>query len=101
MFIYNITTKVNHSILEEWMQWQKHIHIPEIIATGLFYDHRFYELLEQDEEEGRTFVIQFLAHSKEDYKKYLHDFAPSLRKESEKKWADNAISFRSLLKNVS
>jgi hypothetical protein len=100
MFIYNVTTKVDHSICDEWQLWQKNIHIPEIMKSGLFYEHRFYQLLEHDDEEGKTFVTQFITKTKNDYEKYIRDFAPDLRKKSQEKWSDKVISFRSLLKNV-
>ena len=100
MFIYNVTTKVDHSICDEWQLWQKNIHIPEIMKSGLFYEHRFYQLLEHDDEEGKTFVTQFITKTKSDYEKYIRDFAPDLRKKSQEKWSDKVISFRSLLKNV-
>jgi hypothetical protein len=100
MFIYNITLKVENDILEEWLEWQKEIHIPEMIATGCFYDHRFYKLLEHDEEDGKTFVIQFYANSKNDFDHYVENFAGQLRQKSSEKWKDRVISFRTLLQNV-
>jgi hypothetical protein len=56
--------------------------------------------LEHDDEEGKTFVTQFITKTKNDYEKYIRDFAPDLRKKSQEKWSDKVISFRSLLKNV-
>lgn len=100
MFIYNITTKVDHAILNQWLQWQKEVHIPEIMATGLFTDHRFYKLLEHDDHEGGIFVTQFLTASKEDYDKYLLQYAPQLRQKTLDKWNDKVVSFRTLLQNV-
>ena len=100
MFVYNITVKVENEILEGWVQWQKEIHIPEIIGTGCFYDHRFYELLEHDGADGKTFVIQFYANSKNDYDNYAENFAAQLRRKSTEKWNDHVISFRTLLQNV-
>jgi hypothetical protein len=82
------------------MQWQKQIHIPEMIATGYFYDYRFYELLEHEEEDGKTFVIQFYASSKNDFDNYVENFAEQLRQKSREKWKDHVISFRTLLQNV-
>jgi hypothetical protein len=99
MLIYNITTKVDHIILNEWLQWQKEIHIPEIMATGLFSEHRFYKLLEHDDHEGGIFVTQFIT-SREDYDKYLLQYAPQLRQKSLDKWNDKVVSFRTLLQNV-
>jgi len=100
MFIYNITVKVENEILNEWMQWQKEIHIPEVIATECFYDHRFYKLLEHEEEDGKTFVIQFYANSKNEYDNYVENFAEQLRQKSLGKWKDHVISFSTLLQNV-
>jgi hypothetical protein len=91
---------VENEILEKWVQWQKQIHIPEMIATGYFYDYRFYELLEHEEEDGKTFVIQFYASSKNDFDNYVENFAEQLRQKSREKWKDHVISFRTLLQNV-
>jgi hypothetical protein len=98
MVIYNITFKVDHESIKPWMKWQKEIHIPEMIATGCFFDHRFYELLEHEEEDGKTFVVQFYAHSKTNYDNYVQNFAPELK--STDKWNEHVISFRTLLQNV-
>lgn len=100
MFIYNITTKVEHSIVDQWIRWQKEIHIPEIMETGFFSDHRFYKLLEHDDEEGAIFATQFFADSRDDYDKYILQSAPSLRKKAIEAWGDKAVSFRTLLQNV-
>ena len=100
MFVYNITTKVDHSILHDWIRWQKEIHIPEILASDLFFDFKFFQLLEQDEDEGKTFVMQFFTDSIEKYEKYLQQFSRDLRIKSHEKWKDRIVSFRSLLQEV-
>ena len=100
MFVYNITTKVDHSVLNDWIKWQQEIHIPDIIATGLFLEHKFFHLLEQNEDEGKTFVTQFFKDSKENYENYLQQYAPRLRKQSHEKWAHKIISFRTLLQEM-
>ncbi len=101
MFIYNITYKVDHVILDEWLKWQHENYIPEIINTGLFYDHHFYQLLDQDETEGKTFITQFVTKSKNDYHEYLKRFAPQLGRKTLQKWGDRVISFGTLLQKVS
>jgi hypothetical protein len=100
MFVYNITFKVDHESLDDWMQWQKTVQIPDILATGCFYDHHFYELMNLEENDGSTFVIQFLAKSKSDYNRYQQIYAAGLRHRAIKKWQDHVVSFRTLLKNV-
>ena len=100
MFVYNITLKVDHSILHEWLQWQKEIYIPRIMATGFFYEYRFYQLLEQDETEGKTFVTQFISASKADYDKYFQKNDAQLSKEIFAKWNDRIVFFHTLLQDM-
>lgn len=100
MYIYNITTKVNNNIVDQWTDWQKQIHIPEIMMTGFFYDYRFYELLEQDDEEGKTFVIQYFALELQDCKEYIRNHAPLLKEKAFDKWKNQSIAFSTLLKSV-
>lgn len=100
MIVYNITVKVDHEIGDEWIRWQKEIHIPEVIATGLFTEYRFYKLLDHDDEEGKIFVTQFLTKNRQDYDTYIKMFSPILRKKALEKWGDKAVSFQTLLQNV-
>lgn len=100
MVVYNITTKVDHSIVSEWLRWEKEIHIPKIMATGFFTEYKFYLLLEHDDEGGQNFVIQFMSNSRKDYDTYLKQIAPVLQKEVLAKWGDKTVSFQTLLQNV-
>jgi len=100
MFVYNITTKVDNLIVGDWIRWQKEIHIPEIMSTGFFYDHRFFKLLEQDEEKGETYVIQFFALEKKDYEEYILQYDPALREKAFIKWGNQFIGFRTLLNSI-
>lgn len=100
MYIYNITTKVHTSIHEQWVDWMKMHHIPQIMATGCFTESQFVRLLELDDSEGPTFATQFKAASKADYNRYIEIHAPSLRKDSLSKWGDKIIGFRSLMELV-
>lgn len=100
MYIYNITTKVTWRINDAWVQWMKEKHIPEIMETGCFTDHRFVKLLETDETEGPTYALQFFADTLDDYNRYIEVHAPALRDESRKNWGDQSIGFRSLMQLV-
>ena len=100
MLLYNITYKVENRIAIEWVQWQKEIHIPEIINTTYFYAHYFYELPEQDDTEGKTFAIQFLAKTMEDYNKYILQFAKQFSMKERVRWGDAYIAFTTLMKKV-
>lgn len=100
MLIYNITTKISWAIDEEWVRWMKEEHIPGIVDTGCFVDHRFVKLLETDETEGPTYATQFYANTRGDYERYIEMHATDLRNSAAAKWGDQFISFRSLMELV-
>jgi hypothetical protein len=100
MIVYNITCKVRWEIMEGWLIWQLEEHVPATLATGLIDDYRLYRLLEQDEEEGPTFVIQFLTTSRERYQRFSSEFEPGLKQAGWDKWGNGFIAFRTLMESV-
>src|ERR1700722_17439468 len=100
MIVYNITNKVRWNILEAWLEWQMEEQIPAVLATGSFDNHRLYRLLEQDEEEGRTFVIQYVTSSIERYRLFIAEYAEVLQLAGFNKWGDGFIAFRTLMESV-
>ncbi len=100
MIVYNITTKITPAIEVAWLQWQQQEHIPEVLQTTLFTGYKILRLLEHDDAEGNTYIIQFTAASTENYHRYLNEFAESLRKKAFDKWGNQFISFRSILEVI-
>jgi len=100
MIVYNVTVKVTWNILEEWLIWKLEEDIPAVLATRLFDDYKFFRLLEQDEEEGPTFIVQYFTASLENYRKYIVEFAPSLDEKGRNKWGDATIAFRTLMSSL-
>ena len=100
MIIYNVTTKVEHAINEDWLQWVKDIHIPDIIATGCFTHATVLRLIEVDDTEGPTYAVQYHASSKADYNRYIQQHAEDLRDKAFQKWGNRFIAFRSVLEVV-
>jgi hypothetical protein len=100
MIVYNITMKVDHSIIDEWIAWQQQEHIPEVMATTFFDDHKMYHLLEHDDHESTTFTIQYFTTSIERYNDYIKKFATLLRDKSFAKWGNKFIAFRSVMELV-
>lgn len=100
MIIYNVTVKIDWKIHDQWLQWMKDIHIPEILGTGCFEKHRILRLLEIDEADGPTYAFQYYAVSKVLYNRYTELYAPALRQQTIDKWGDQLIAFRSLMEEV-
>jgi hypothetical protein len=97
MIVYNITSKVRWEIMEGWLSWQVEEQIPAVLGTGLFDNYQLYRLLEQDEAEGPTFVVQFFTGDLESYQRFMIEFAPALQQAGWDKWGDRFISFRTLM----
>jgi hypothetical protein len=100
MIIYNVTIKVHNSISEEWLQWLKDIHIPDVMSTGCFTASKILRLLEIDESEGPTYAVQYNAESKSLYNLYIDKYAGEMRRRSFEKWGDKFIAFRSVMQIV-
>lgn len=100
MFIYNVTTKTDRNIHEAWVDWMKTKHIPEIMNTGCFTKFQLVKVLETDESDGFTYAAQFYAATKEDYERYIDQFAAALRQDAMKTWGNKIAGFRSLMQVV-
>ena len=100
MIIYNVTIKISKSIADNWMQWLKEEHIPEVTGTGCFTTANILQLLEIDDDEGPTYAIQYFAESREKYDFYIENFAGLMREKSFQKWGDQFIAFRSVMQIV-
>ena len=100
MLIYNVTLKIDRSIHDDWVQWMKEKHIPDVMKTGCFVKSQFVRLLETDEMEGPTYAAQYFAETEADYKRYITLFSPALRLEVMDRWGNKFIAFRSLMQIV-
>ena len=97
MLIYNVTTKVDWSIAEDWLIWMKETHIPEVMESGCFEKHQLVRILQVDEVEGPTYAAQYYVNALTKYDEYLKDFAPELRQKTINKWGEKFIAFRTLM----
>lgn len=100
MIIYNVTTKVDKAIQDEWLNWLKEEHITDILNTGCFTKANILRLLETDDTEGPTYAIQYHAESKALYNIYIEKYAVIMRQKSIDKWGGQFIAFRSVMQVV-
>ncbi len=100
MIIYNVTVKVEPGIADKWMKWMKEEHLDEMMNTGLFSDYRLCRLMEQDESEGVTFVIQYHSDSIENYQSYVNEHAPHMRKKGMDKFGNKFAAFRTVMEVI-
>ncbi|MBS1597293.1 MAG: DUF4286 family protein [Bacteroidetes bacterium] len=100
MLSYNITTKISWTIANEWLRWQKEEHIPEMMSSGLFDNYNVYRLIEQDDPEGPTYIIQYFTSTEKKYKTYVEEFSLRMREKEFEKWNDQFIAHRTIMELV-
>jgi hypothetical protein len=100
MIIYNATIKPSWEINEAWLEWMTNQHIPDMLATGLFFRHQMVKLLEVDDTDGPTYSIQYYSRSKPDYDQYIREYAPAMRDKEIKLWGNGFVSFRTLMEVI-
>ena len=99
MILYNVTINIDDSVHAEWLEWMKSIHIPDVLATGLFIDNKIFKIMSEDEN-GNTYSIQYFLNSMEDYKKYQEEFAKKLQEEHSGKYKNKFVAFRTIMESV-
>ena len=65
MLLYNVTTKIDPSIHENWVNWMKNTHIPAVMRTGCFTHYHFVRILDIDDSDGPTYAVQYFIENKE------------------------------------
>ncbi len=99
MIIYNVTVNIENAIREEWLQWMKEKHIPDVMKTGFFVENKICKVL-VDEEQETTYSIQYTCASMEKLMEYQRDHSPRLQKEHADRYANKFVAFRTLLEIV-
>jgi hypothetical protein len=97
MVLYNVTVKISNTVKEDWLKWMKETHIPDVMDTGFFQEHKICRLLGEDESEGTTFAIQYIAKSLQDFAQYNEQEAPRLQKEHSNRYKNQYVAFRTLM----
>lgn len=99
MIIYNVTVKIDNSHHDDWLNWMKSKHIPDVLATGKFTEHKMCKVL-VDDTDGVTYSIQYSCPSMEMLQEYYNHHAPSLQEEHTERYKDKFVAFRTLLELV-
>jgi hypothetical protein len=97
MILYNVSNKVERSTEQEWLDFMKNTHIPEVMATGHFTGYRICRLLDQPDDDDPTYVIQYECASLHKLNHYQLHNAPALREDLNKRFKDKYVAFRTVM----
>ena len=96
MILYNVTVSIDPSIHEEWLEWMKAKHIPDVMNTGCFVEARI-SRVHGEEENGMTFAMSYVAPSQSHIDQYQKIHAPVLQQEHSAKYEGRFAAFRTML----
>lgn len=97
MYIYNVTLKVELHRSDEWLQWMRETHIPDVMATGYFTDYRLCLLLDDGDPDGVTYVVQYTCNTMDDFMQYKTTEGPYMQKKHTDKFGDDVVAFRTVM----
>lgn len=96
MILYNVTVSIDPSIHEEWLEWMKAKHIPDVMNTGCFIEARI-SRVHGEEDNGMTFAMSYVALSQAQIDQYHKIHAPVLQQEHAAKYEGRFAAFRTML----
>lgn len=99
MYIYNVTVNIQEDVHDQWVQWMKEEHIPEMLGTGKFIKALMTRVLVNEEMGGITYSVQYTTKSREMLQKYYEEDADELRSKS-KEFEGKFVAFRTEMEIV-
>jgi hypothetical protein len=103
MILYNVTINVEEDFQDEWFDWMKNEHIPNVMKTNMFIDYKMYRIISRlPEETGITYSIQYHASTIEDFEIYRTEYAPVLQQQTLERFGESRLpmAFRTILEEV-
>ena len=100
MFLYNITFNIEPEIKEQWIDWMKNEYFPFVMKTGMFQKVKFFRLLNETENQGFTYSVQFFSESLEKVNQYLEQYAHEIVDRHNLIFKYKHVSFMTILEHV-
>jgi len=99
MIVYNVSVQIDEEVKEDWLDWMKEKHIPDVMNTGLFTGFKFLKVL--NEETEHTYAIQYFCKDMSKLNAYFDEFAPDLQEEHSSRYKNKFVAFRTIMEDVS
>ena len=96
MILYNVTVSIDESIHEDWLNWMRTKHVPDVMATECFIEARI-SRVHGEEQGGFTFAMSYVALNQDKIDEYQKNHAPVLQSEHNERYAGNVAAFRTML----
>ena len=91
---YEVTMEVDSSISEEWVEYMRSEHIPEVMQTGVFMSCQFLRIIEPAKEGLECFRITYEAKSLSAIQAYRAELSPELQRKHNARYGEYAKGSR-------
>jgi hypothetical protein len=99
MIVYNETIIVEESIYTEWLTWMQTVHIPAVMATGLFKYYKILKVIDSPNE-GVTSCVQYYTDELAHINKYFTEHLGSLNAVHEQRYENKFVIFNTLMETI-
>lgn len=96
MILYNVTVSIDPAVSDDWLDWMRKQHIPDVMATGCFIESRI-SRVHGEEDGGMTFAITYLSPDQQKLNEYREVHAPRLQKDHSERYEGRFAAFRTFL----
>lgn len=96
MILYSVSVVVPVDLADEWSSWMQTIHIPDVMATGIWKEARFSRVHEPVMDSHVTFQTQYLCSSYDDFDRYREEYAPALQAHHNELFGTRVMATRSV-----
>ena len=100
MIIYNVTINIDNDVHDEWLNWMKDKHIPDMLATGKFTHAKMTKILVEEEMGGTSYSVQYTCQNKATLERYYRENAEEMRKDGLTRFPNKFVAFRTELEVI-
>jgi hypothetical protein len=93
-----VTVSVVREAAQEWLDWMRVSHIPDVLATGCFESHELSRVVEPAPEAGsEAWEIRYTCRSPEMLARYRETAAAALQRDHSERFAGRVTASRRVL----
>lgn len=96
MILYAVSVVVPVDLADEWSHWMQSVHIPDVMATGIWKEARLTRVHEPAMDSHARFTTSYVCTSHDDFDRYRADFAPSLQAHHNELFGSKVMANRSV-----
>ncbi|MBN8682069.1 MAG: DUF4286 family protein [Chitinophagales bacterium] len=100
MILYNVTVTLDIDVHQEWSNWMRDTHIPDVMSTGMFLSYRMSRLLDHDHQDSEIYSIQYLVKDMAHLRRYYQEFAPELQRQHTARYEGKFVVFRTIMEVI-